>query len=80
MRKRIDFIESRLDILEKALKEAMSKPFFERSLKTVQFLYTEKKIFTALYKEIKYILYGEETGVGSVGYIEECVGGGKSKI
>jgi hypothetical protein len=57
MRSKINYIEGRLQLLDKALKEEMAKPFFKRNRPVVSFIYIERKIYLRLLEELKCILY-----------------------
>jgi hypothetical protein len=53
---RINHIEQRLEIIKTAVAKELQLPFFDRRPKVCTFLDIERKIYTALLNEIKWLL------------------------
>lgn len=57
IRVRIAEVETQLSIIDSAIEKELLLPFFSRRNNLCTFLDLEKKIFTALLKELKWVLY-----------------------
>jgi len=53
---KIIFVEKKIEIIDAAISKELTKSFFMRSKSVCRFLYIEKKIYTRLHKELKWIL------------------------
>ena len=56
IRDKVILIEKKLTVINDAILKEIDKPFFSRSKSICRFLYIEKKIYTRLYKELKWVL------------------------
>jgi len=54
---RIGEIESRLQVIDKAMATQLEMPFFKRKKSLFHFLDLEKKTYSRLLKELKWIIY-----------------------
>jgi hypothetical protein len=55
---KIQAVESKLNTIEKAMNEELKRPFFHRRQRVFHFLNLEKKAYSAVLTELKWVLNG----------------------
>ena len=56
MKNRLAEIDARLILIKKAIADELERPFFQRRQDVCLFLDVERKIYTALHEQLKWIL------------------------
>lgn len=56
IRSRIDEVEQKLHMINSAIGNELKRPFFDRRLDLCQFLDLEKRIYSAILRELKWTL------------------------